>query len=189
MRRPSRPAAGLTGVSFDQNVPLGPVDRRQVTRRHWLRRRRPQPPRLFDTTLLSGLLGLLLAAGGVYLGTVTPRVEVSVTPSAYSIEGVTLTARGDGVYQGSAGVVVLRDQGHVLRGAASATTQGLPMVARCQGVSTGSERCAFQVGSRTLHAVDTWHAGSWSRAYDDGKRVILAVRQGTPVPVPVPVDA
>lgn len=177
-------------MSFDQNVPLGPVDRRDATRRHWLRRRRSQRPRLFDTTLLSGLLGLLLAAGGVYLGTLAPRVEVSVTPSAYSIAGVRLAARGGGVYQGSAGVVVLRDEGDVLSAAASATTAGEPMTARCQGVAGGSERCTFQLGKRTLHAVDTWHAGSgsWSRAYDNGKRVTLTVRQRRPVPVPVPVD-
>lgn len=198
MRRPNTRVAaegpldtcrGVAGVSFDQNVPLGPVDRPQATRRHWLRRRRPQRPRLFDTTLLSGLLGLLLAAGGVYLGTLTPRVEVSVTPSAYSIQGVTLAARGGGVYQGSAGVVVLRDQGQALSGAASATTSGAPMTARCQGAVAAGERCTFRVGSRILHAVDTWRAGSWSRAYDNGNRVTLRVRQGRPVPVPVPVDA
>lgn len=176
-------------MSWEQNVPLGPVDRRHATRRHWLRRRRPQRPGLFDTTLLSGLLGLLLAAAGVYLGTLTPRVQVSVTPAAYSIDGVTLPARGSGVYQGRDGVVVLRDQGGALSGAASATTAGEPMLARCQGVTAGQERCTFRLGSRTLHAVDTWRSGSWSRAYDDGRRVILTVRQGRPVPVPVPVDA
>ncbi len=170
-------------------MPLGPVDRRHATRRHWLRRLRPQRSRLLDTTLLSGLLGLLLAAGGVYLGTLTPRVEVSVTASTYQIDGVTLAARGGGVYQGSAGVVVLRDQGGALAAAASATTAGAPMVARCQGVAAGSEHCTFQLGSGTVHAVDTWRAGAWSRTYDDGKRVILWVRQGRPVPVPVPVDA
>lgn len=176
-------------MSFDQNVPLGPVDRHQAARRHWLRRPRPQRPRLFDTTLLSGLLGLLLAAGGVYLGSLTPRVEVSVTQNAYTIDGVRLAARGGGVYEGSAGVVVVRDQGQTLSGAASATTAGTPMVARCQGVAGAGERCTFHVGARTLHAVDTWRAGSWSRAYDSGKRVILTIRQGRPVPVPVPVDA
>lgn len=176
-------------MSFDQNVPLGPVDRHQATRRHWLRRPRPQRPRLFDTTLLSGLLGLLLAAGGVYLGALTPRVEVSVTQNAYTIDGVRLAARGGGVYQGSAGVVVVRDQGRTLSGAASATTAGEPMVARCLGLVGNYERCIFQVGPRTLHALDTWRAGSWSRVYDNGKRVTLTVREGGPVPVPVPVDA
>lgn len=176
-------------MSFDQNLPLGPVDRRQATRRHWLRPRRPPRPRLFDTTLLSGVLGVLLAAAGVYLGTLSPRVQVSVTSSAYTVGGITLAARGGGVYRGSAGVVVLRDQGQTLSGAASATTAGAPMTARCVGVTAGTERCTFQIGSRSLHALDTWRAGSWSRVYDDGKRVTLPVRQGRPVPVPVPVDA
>lgn len=176
-------------MSCDQNVPLGPVDRRHATRRHWLRRHRPRRPGLFDATLLTGLLGLLLAAGGVYLGALTPRVEVSVTATAYTVGGVTLAARGGGVYQGDAGVVVLRDQAGALRGAASATTAGEPMIGRCEGAAAGTEQCSFRVGSRSFHAVDTWHAGSWSRAYDDGKHVMLAVRQGRPVPVPVPVDA
>jgi len=176
-------------VSFDQNVPLGPVDRRQATRRHWLRRRRPQRPRLLDRALLLGLLGVLLAAGGLLLTTLTPRVEVSVTPSAYRVGGVTLPARGGGVYQGSAGVVVLRDQGATLAGAASATTRGAPMTASCQGVTSGSERCTFQIGTRTFHAVDTWRDGSWSRVYDDGNRVDVRILQGRPVPVPVPIDA
>lgn len=175
-------------MSFDQNVPLGPVDRRHATRRHWLRRRRPQRPRLFDTTLLSGLLGLLLATGGVYLATLVPRVEVSVTPRAYAIDGIRLPARGGGVYQGSAGVVVLRDRGGALSAAASATTAGRPMTARCDGMAAGRERCTFQIGPRSIHAVDAWRAGSWSRTYDDGRRVTLAVRQGRPVPVPIPVD-
>lgn len=176
-------------MSFDQNVPLGPVDRRQATRRHWLRRHSPQRPRLFDGSLLAGLLGVLLAAGGVYLATLTPRVEVSVTASAYTVDGVTLAARGGGVYQGRAGVVVLRRRGPVLSGAASATAEGAPMTGLCEGVAAGSERCTFRLGGRTIHAVDTWRAGSWSRVYDDGRRVDLAIRQGRPVPVPVPVDA
>lgn len=176
-------------MSFDQNVPLGPVDRRHPARRHWLRRRRPQRPRLFDAALLSGLLGVALAAGGVYLVTLTPRVEVSVTATAYTIDGVTLAARGDGVYQGRAGVVVLGGQGRALRGAASSTVAGAPMVGRCRDAAAGTERCTFQIGRRLLRAIDIWHAGAWSRAYDDGRRVTLAVRQHRPVPVPVPVDA
>lgn len=175
-------------VSFDQNVPLGPIDRLQATRRHWLRRRRPQRPRIFDATLLSGLVGVLLAAGGLYLGAVTPRVEVSVTDRAYTIDGVSLAARGGGVYQGTAGVVVLRYQGETLEGAASATSAGEPMTAHCAGVMRGTERCTFQIGPRTLHAIDRWRGGSWSRVYDNGKRVELPIRQGRPVPVPVPVD-
>ncbi len=172
----------------DQNLPLGPVDRRHATRRHWLRRPRPQRPRLFDSALALGLLGVLLAAGGLFVATLTPRVEVSVTANAYRIDGMTLPARGSGVYQGTAGVVVLRDQGTTLDGAASARTQGVPMTAHCEGAAAGTERCTFQIGSRTIQAVDTWRAGSWARVYGDGNRVELAIRQGRPVPVPVPVD-
>lgn len=173
----------------DQNLPLGPVDRKQATRRHWLRRRPPQRPRLFDSALSVGLLGVLLAAGGLFLVTLTPRVEVSVTQRAYSIDGVTLVAQGGGVYQGSAGVIVLRDRGKTLDGAASAIARGAPMTAHCEGTAPRTERCIFQVGAQTIHAVDTWHGGFWSRVYGDGGQVDLWIRQGRPVPVPVPVDA
>jgi hypothetical protein len=63
------------------------------------------------------------------------------------------------------------------------------MTGHCQGVAAGAERCTFQIGARTIRAVDTWRAGSWSRVYNDGSRVELAIRQGRPVPVPLPVDA
>ncbi len=171
----------------DQNLPVGPVDRRQATRGR-LRGPRRQRPRLFDSSLAMGLLAVLLAAGGLFLVTLTPRVEVSVTENAYSIDGVTLAARGGGVYQGSAGVVVLRDQGATLDGAASATVQGRPMVAHCDGIVSGTERCTFRIGARGIRAVDTWRAGSWFRVYGDGRRVELAIRQRRPVPVPIPVD-
>jgi hypothetical protein len=62
------------------------------------------------------------------------------------------------------------------------------MTAHCEGAAAGTERCTFQIGSRTIWAVDTWRAGSWARVYGDGNRVELAIRQGRPVPVPVPVD-
>lgn len=175
-------------MSFEQNVPLGPVDRRRAARRHWLRRARSPRRRLVDATLLLGLLGLLLGLGGVWLATRPPRVEVSVTPRAYRVGGTTLPARGGGVYQGGAGVIVLHDAGGRLDGAASATTAGAPMTAHCEGAAA-SERCTFQIGPRTLHAVDTWQAGAWTRTYGNGKRVQLTVAQGRPVPVPVPIDA
>lgn len=172
-------------MSVDQNVPLGPVDRRHASRSH----RRPRHPALFDTTLALGLLGVLLAGAGLGLGMLGPRVDVSVTAQAYRVGPVRLAARGDGVYQGGAGVVVLRDAGTALRGAASATTGGQPMTARCQGRAGHTERCTFQIGDRTLHAVDTWRHTAWSRVYDGGRRVQLVMVRGAPAPVPIPVDA
>ncbi|MGH7911019.1 MAG: hypothetical protein ACREQM_22210 [Candidatus Dormibacteraceae bacterium] len=132
---------------------------------------------------------MLLAAGGVWLGNLTPRVEVSVTVRAYTVGGEVLSARGGGVYQGSGGVVVIRDQGSVLEGAASATYAGHPMTARCSGTLGRGERCRFQIGNRELQSVDGWSGSGWSRRYGDGKRVDLEIAQGRPVPVPVPVDA
>lgn len=176
-------------MTFEQNVPLGPVDRRRATRRHWLRRPARPRRRLLDGTLLLALSGVLLAAGGVWLATLTPRVDVSVTARAYRVDGVTLPARGGGVYRGGAGVIILRDSGRRLDGAASATTAGAPMTADCQGVAGRSERCTFRIGTHTLHAVDTWQGGAWTRVYDGGRRVRLEMVRGRPVPVPVPVDA
>ncbi|MFZ0218051.1 MAG: hypothetical protein WAM30_19125 [Candidatus Dormiibacterota bacterium] len=175
---------------MDQNIPLGPVDRRQALRRHWLRRRRSPRPPLVDGSLLLGLAGMLLAAGGFWLSTLAPHVEVGMDAHAYTIDGARLPAAGQGVYAGGDGVVVVDENGASFAAAASATLNGAHMVGRCTGRSQpAGEQCSFRLGTRQLRATDTWSGGGWSRRYDDGRRVDLLVAQRRPVPVPIAIDA
>jgi hypothetical protein len=129
----------------DQNIPLGPVDRRQALRRHWRRRRRSPRPRFVDGSLLLGLAGMLLAAGGFWLSTLAPRVEVGMDAHAYTIGGARLPAAGKGVYAGGDGVVVVDENGASFAAAASATLNGAHMVGRCTGRSQPArEQCSFR---------------------------------------------
>jgi hypothetical protein len=174
----------------DQNIPLGPVDRRQPLRRHWLRRRRSPPPRLFDRSLALGLLGALLALTGLWLSSQAPRVQVGMDARAYTIQGARLPAIGPGTYAGAGGVVVVRQSQGSFAAAASATLNGAHMVGRCAGSErAGRERCSFRLGATRLTATDTWNGGSWARRYDDGRQVDLEVTQRLPVPVPVALGA
>lgn len=136
------------------------------------------------------LVGLSAAAGGAWLGAEPAPYVVSLDSDAYVVAGARLPARGQGVYAGSMGALVLRhSQGAIMAGG-SGSLRGTPVTGSCllrDGET--SEQCHFSLGGRRLGAVDRRSPLGWSRLYSDGTRADIWLRGGGLIPVPFPVGA
>lgn len=132
----------------------------------------------------SRLAGLLAAAGGAALGAATPAVTVGMDAGAYRVGDVVLDARGDGVYAGPEGAVVIRPP----LAAGSTRLGGVPALGSCRmGPDGRGERCTFELGGRALSAEDRLRRGGWDRRYRDGATVRIELAGGHPAPVPIPL--
>jgi hypothetical protein len=165
---------------FDQRLPL-PVGGRSPIRRYrrfWFAAGRD---RLRLVVLTVGVIAAVL--GGVF-GTRQPTVAVEMTGQYYEIGSISLTTRGDGVYAGADGAVVIEQgRGETVAGG-STTLHGVPMKGSCTMPSSGDgEKCRFDLGGRSLRATDTRTATGWHRRYQDGRTVDIAL-PGDAVPVP-----
>lgn len=153
---------------------------------HPIRRGRPifrgQPGG--ERTLLAAL-GMAAAAAGAVLTTLPPSASVRLDEQSYRIGDVLLESRGDGVYAGPGGALVLQDQGGRTRAGASTYLNGEHMVGGCLlAPGGGSERCWFELGGRRILADDQLRSGGWDRRYDDGRKIRISLAGGRPVPVP-----
>jgi len=139
-------------------------------------RRRPGPV----------LIGALAACAGAVIASQPPDLTVGLDPGAYRVGDVRLPARGQGVYAGPEGAVVIVRHPDATLAAASTDLHGTHMVGRCRLPSEGrTERCTFRLGSRTLRAVDELDHGGWDRRYQDGRRVRIVLAGAVPAPVPI----
>lgn len=173
-------------MDVEQNVPLGPVDRRHAFRRR--ARQRLGRTLRFHLPLVLGALGLGLAAVGLWLSISPGQVSVSEDASAYTIGDARLPATGDDAYAGPEGAVVVRREGRTVRAAASTTLNGRHMTGRCVWQrDENHESCQFNVEGRAVAATDTRTPTGWHRRYDDGEDVDIHVLSGGPVPVPFAV--
>jgi hypothetical protein len=128
--------------------------------------------------------GLLAAAVGAVLGAAPPETTVGMDGGAYRVGDVTLPGRGDGVYAGPEGAVVVRPP----LAAGSTRLRGVPALGSCRLADDGrGERCAFELGGRALMAEDRLVDGGWDRRYGDGVRTRIALAGGRPAPVPIPL--
>lgn len=171
-----------------QNLPLGPVDGR-----HAVRRRLPAHVRRslrLHLPLVLGVVGLALAGAGAWLGVSPTSVAVSQDADAYVVDGVRLPAAegAPGTYAGPGGAMVVREDGGVVRAAASTALDGRHMTGRCvwrRGAP--EETCTFTLEQRSLAATDVRTAWGWRRQYDDGEAVDLETSGGGTVLVPFAV--
>jgi hypothetical protein len=109
-------------------------------------------------------------------------------PGGYRVGDVSLPARGGGVYAGPAGAVVIAPGPGGTRAAASTRLHGLPMRGACElAPNRRSERCTFDLGGRTVTAVDVLRHGGWDRRYQDGQLVRIDLEGGRPVPAPIAI--
>jgi hypothetical protein len=132
----------------------------------------------------TALLGLLAAAAGAALGATPPSLAASVDDAAYRVGDVTLPARGDGVYAGPEGAVVVRPP----LAAASTRLHDVPALGSCRlAGDRRTEHCTFQLGGRTLTSDDRLTDGAWERRYADGATTTISLAGGRPVPVPIPL--
>jgi hypothetical protein len=132
-----------------------------------------------------GLLGVLAAGAGAYLGSTPPPVTVSVDAAAYHLGTVSFPARGAGVYAGPHGAVVIIDSGSVTRSSASTRLNGVSMLGSCTiDHRAAVESCRFTLDGRAVAAEDRLDAGGWQRSYEDGRTVRIRLAGGRPVPVP-----
>ncbi|HSR21914.1 MAG TPA: hypothetical protein VLW53_00065 [Candidatus Eisenbacteria bacterium] len=158
-------------------LPLGgphPVRRPARPARSWRRLARSAAP----------LLGLVAAAGGAALGATPPAVTAGVDAGAYRLGDIVLAARGDGVYAGPEGAVIVRPP----LAAGSTRLRGVPALGSCRLNADGrGERCIFELGGRTLTAEDRLANGGWERRYQDGVTIRIGLSGGRPAPVPIPL--
>jgi hypothetical protein len=139
-------------------------------------------PRLGRTA--TAVIGLLAAAAGAALGATPPAITVGLDAAAYQAGDVILPARGDGVYAGPEGAVVVRPP----LAAASTRLRGVPALGSCRlSADRRGERCTFELGGRPLTAEDRLVGGGWDRRYGDGSTARIALSDGRPVPVPIPL--
>lgn len=132
----------------------------------------------------AALLGLLAATAGAVLGAVPPTVTVAVDTGAYRVGDAVLPARGGGVYAGAAGAVIV--QGPLAAG--STRLRGVSALGSCRlAADARSERCTFDLGGRSVTAEDRLAGGGWDRRYGDGVTARIALSEGRPVPVPLPL--
>ena len=133
-----------------------------------------------------GLLGLLAAAVGTVLGAAPPGVGVEMRSDRYIVGDVTLFAAGDGVYAGAKGAVIIATGADGVRASGSTRLHGQRMLGSCQMASDQhSERCAFDMGGKTVTALDRLDRGAWERRYYDGQTIRIQLGGGRPVPVPI----
>ena len=132
------------------------------------------------------MLGLAAAAAGAVLANMTPGVEVARDAGSYRVGNVTLLARGSGVYAGASGAVVIAEGANGIRASGSTRLHGVRMVGLCQmAPDQRSERCSFDLGGRSLTAVDQLDRGGWNRRYQDGQQLRIQLDASRPVPVPI----
>ncbi len=161
-----------------QRLPL-PVGSPHPVRRP--RRQRPAPSRALAA------LGLLAAGAGALLGALPPPLSAGLENHAYQVGGVSLPARGGGVYAGPQGAMVLIVEPTVVRAGASTEFAGQPMIGSCAMIrGARAEHCRFWLGSQRLEASDRLQGNAWLRTYSDGEQVRIAL-VGGPVPVPFPL--
>lgn len=130
------------------------------------------------------LVGLVATAAGGLLGALPPAVTVAVDRAGYHVADVTLPPRGAGIYAGPEGAVVVAGP----RAAGSTTLHGARMVGSCELAPGGRrERCRFEIGGRQVTADDMLDGGGWTRRYDDGQVVRIALPARQPVPVPIAI--
>jgi len=133
-----------------------------------------------------GLLGLLAAVVGAALGAVPPDVGVEMSPDRYIVGDVTLFGAGHGVYASARGAVVISTSGDGIRASASTRLHGQRMLGSCQmAPDQRSERCTFDMGGKTVSALDRLDHGAWVRRYHDGQTIRIQLDRGRPVPVPI----
>ncbi|HXM57987.1 MAG TPA: hypothetical protein VOB72_21500 [Candidatus Dormibacteraeota bacterium] len=149
--------------------------------------RRPvRPARSWRSTAraATALLGLLAAAAGAALGATPPALTASADDTAYRVGDATLPARGDGVYAGPEGAVVIRPP----LAAASTHLNDVPVLGSCRLAPDGrAEHCTFELGGRTLTADDRLIDGAWERRYADGATIRIDLAGGRPAPLPIPL--
>jgi hypothetical protein len=134
------------------------------------------------------LLGMAAAAAGALLTLLPAPVAAGLDGEGYHVGDATLEPRGEGVYAGQAGAVVLIADERGTRAGASTHLNGEHVVGSCVMAPDGrGERCAFTVGGRTLGADDQLRAGAWDRRYGDGRRARIELAGGRAVPVPFPL--
>jgi hypothetical protein len=168
-----------------QRLPIG-----AVTSPHAVRvRRAPRSPWRLRPHLLALLGGLAAAAAGAALLASPAPVAVRLGSAGYEIGGARLAPAGPGTYRGPGGAALLMvHAGGTTRAGASAVMNGSHVTGTCTlPDGAASEACRFTVAGRPLGATDTWTGAGWSRRYDDGRTVQIAVSGGRPLPVPFPV--
>ena len=132
------------------------------------------------------MLGLAAAAAGAVLATVEPTVDVALDATSYRVGNVILPARGGGVYASAEGAVVIADGADGLRASGSTRIHGVRMLGSCQVArDQQSERCSFDLGGRSLTAIDQLDRGGWNRRYQDGQRFRIQLDSSRPAPVPI----
>jgi len=120
------------------------------------------------------------------LATVTPPVDVALDADRYRVGNVILLARGGGVYAGADGAVVIPEGAAGLRASGSTRLHGERMLGSCQLTpDRRSERCSFDLGGRSLTAIDRLDNGGWNRRYQDGQTFRIQLDGGQAVPVPI----
>lgn len=138
-------------------------------------------------TLLT-FTGMVAALAGAVLTALPPTVAAGLDGGAYRVGDMRLESRGEGVFAGPAGALVLAQEAGEDRAGASTHVNGEHMVGGCRMPGGAqSERCWFQVGSRVLSAEDRLQDGGWERRYNDGARIRIELLKGRPVPVPFAV--
>lgn len=134
---------------------------------------------------LLGIAGVAAAVAGAWLGSSPAPVGAGLDAGGYHIGSSTLPSRGEGVYAGGEGAVVIRPEGDRTRAAASTRIDGIPMTGVCETDPGGrGERCGFELGGRSLGATDRLREGGWDRRYDDGVTVRVPLTGRRPAPVP-----
>ena len=137
---------------------------------------------------LLALLGMAAAAVGALLTLLPAPVAAGLDGEGYHVGDATIERRGEGVYAGPAGAVVIASDGRGTRAGASTYIDGEHVVGSCQMTPEArAERCTFTVGRRTLRAEDRLSGGAWERRYDDGRTARIDLVGGRPVPVPFPL--
>jgi hypothetical protein len=168
-----------------QSIPLGPIDSPHVVRRH----RRPRAPSSCSRVHVGlAVTGLALAGVGAWLSLLPAQFTVEQDSSGYSIAGLRLGAKGNGVYTGQPGALIERADGETERAGASTILNGRHTTGQCVWVRGATHaNCVFRVEDRTVGALDTRTPYGWRRRYEDGEEVDLVVGRGGAILVPFAV--
>jgi len=164
-----------------------PFGERTGPRRRWRR------GRVWFVARTVGLRRALCAAGvvagacGVALMVWPSEVSASLDGTSYRVGDSRLIEQTSGVYRGDGVLVIRRQPDGSIAAASSFVHGGIAGTGACRvDPRAGIERCIFRFGDRPqLDAFDVLGTGSWSRHYDDGQEVRIAVQGPLPVPFPV----
>jgi len=158
---------------------LGPGGRPGVG--HRLAPRRPWGRRALRALMAGVAVGT--GAAGVVLALSPPTVTVRMTASRYQVGQASLRLVSAGQFSGDGALVVREQADGTLMAAGDAVHAGVEVSGLClENRDRSSERCMFEVGARSLGALDTWTSGGWQRRYDDGE--VVHITAASPVPVP-----